>query len=127
MIFMSRQGLRVMGVPEDVAPDAPKHAWAPTRAFGRAVALVGVFLLAAVFLRRPVMVALAAPIAIGAAIGLWPRPQGPPTVRISSRSPRLPEGDDIDTTIDIGNPEPFRYDLVVLRLDASPWLRIKHG
>ena len=45
--------------------------WVPTRAFGRMVLLTGFLLVLAVFLRRPDLVVLAAPLAIGAALGRW--------------------------------------------------------
>ena len=43
--------------------------WTPTRAFGRAVLVVGLLLFGAVLLRRVDLVVLAAPFALGAALG----------------------------------------------------------
>ena len=65
--------------------EAEPARWVPTRAFGRAVLLVGLLLLVAVFTQRPDLVVIAAPIAIGAAIGLWRRPHARPSVRLSDR------------------------------------------
>ena len=66
--------------------------WVPTRAFGRMVLLTGFLLVLAVFLRRPDLVVLAAPLAIGAALGLWRRPQAAPAVRVTTPTPAVSEG-----------------------------------
>lgn len=98
--------------------------WTPTRAFGRAVFLVGLFVLLAIFTRRADLVVLAAPLAIGAAIGLWHRPQATPDIRLGVEEATLAEGGAMVATIDVTNPDPIRYDLVVARISTPPWLRL---
>jgi uncharacterized protein (DUF58 family) len=105
---------------------SPEHAtqWLPTRAFGRAVFLVGLLLLVAVFTRRPDIVVLAAPIAIGAALGLWHRPRTAPQVQLGIEDSVLAESGTVRATIDITNHDSLRYDLVVARLSSDRWLRM---
>lgn len=98
--------------------------WLPTRAFGRAVLLVALLTLAAVFTRRPDLVVLAAPIAIGAALGLWHRPRSAPEVHLRLNDNVQAEGGALRGSIDITNHDKLRYDLVVARLSAEPWLRM---
>jgi uncharacterized protein (DUF58 family) len=98
--------------------------WSPTRALGRAVLLVALFALVAVFTRRPDMVVLAAPIAIGAALGLWRRPRSAPQAHLTLHDPVLAESSSLRGSIDIANHDQMRYDLVVARLTAAPWLRM---
>ena len=100
--------------------------WVSTRAFGRMVLLTGFLLVLAVFLRRPDLVVLAAPLAIGAALGLWRRPQAAPAVRVTTPTPAVSEGADLNASMTITNHDPIRYDLVVARLQHSRWLEIKH-
>jgi uncharacterized protein (DUF58 family) len=100
--------------------------WTPTKAFGRAVLLVGLLLFAAVLLRRVDLVVLAAPFAIGAAVGVWRRPEAPPEVAVEVSETVLSEGQPIAGRVDVGNPDPVGYHLVVVRTTASPWLRIPH-
>lgn len=110
---------------EPVEP--PIAGWAPTKAFGRAVFIVGLLLLIAVFTRRPDLVVLAAPIAIGAALGLWHRPRAIPVVRLRTRTPTVVEGEPIGSVIEVSNLDPIRYDLVVARLAAPRLLKLRHG
>jgi uncharacterized protein (DUF58 family) len=102
----------------------PPGAWLPTRALGRAILLVGVLLLAAVFTGRSDLVVLAAPVAIGAAIGLRRRPRERPDVRLTVAGHAVGEGGDINASIDVTNYDELRYDLVVARLTADRWLRV---
>jgi uncharacterized protein (DUF58 family) len=101
--------------------------WTPTRALGRAVLVVGVLIAAAVLLQRVDLVVLAAPFAIGGALGLWRRPVAVPTVRIAVGSDVLTEGRPVRARVSVGNPDRIGYDLVVLRTAASPWLKFPNA
>lgn len=101
--------------------------WSPTRALGRAVLVVGVLLFVAVLLRRTDLVVLAAPFALGAAIGVWRRPEEVPVVRVEVASEVLSEGRPVHARLSVGNADPIGYDLVVLRTVTSPWLRLRHS
>ncbi|HEY1488982.1 MAG TPA: DUF58 domain-containing protein, partial [Micromonosporaceae bacterium] len=103
-------------------PNPPR--WLSTRALGRAVVVVGLLLLAAIFTGRPDLVVLAAPVAIGAGVGLWRRPSNLPEAQIDVSDPIVGEGGEIRASIDITNHDAMRYDLVVARLSADRWLRI---
>lgn len=109
------------------AEEAEPARWVPTRAFGRAVLLVGLLLLIAVFTQRPDLVVIAAPIAIGAAIGLWRRPHARPSVRLSAADQTLPETGSLFASIDLMNRDELRYDLVVVRLAIDPWLILREA
>ncbi len=98
--------------------------WLPTRAFGRAVLLVALFSLGAVFARRPDLIVLAAPIAIGASLGLWRRPRAAPEVHLGLHDPVLAESGTLRGSIDVTNHDELRYDLVIARLSSDPWLRM---
>jgi uncharacterized protein (DUF58 family) len=98
--------------------------WTPTRAFGRALLLVGLLLFDAVLLRRVDLVVLAAPFALGAALGVWRRPEVPPELRVEVAERVLTEGQPVEGRVDVANRDPVGYDLVVVRATASPWLRI---
>jgi len=102
-------------------------AWTPTRAFGRAVMFIGILLLTGLFTRRPDLVVIAAPFAVGAAAGLWHRPRTIPRVRLSAGDAASLEGAEITSAIDVDNADPVRYDLVVARLEAHWSLRLRHG
>jgi uncharacterized protein (DUF58 family) len=105
---------------------AQSEHWSATRAFGRTVLVVAVLLLAGVLLGRVDLVVLAAPFAIGAALGLWRRPYELPVVSVRGTDDLLAEGDEVDATLSVGNPDPVPIDLVVLRTGASPYLRLRH-
>jgi len=100
--------------------------WSPTRAFGRAVLVVGVLLFAAILLSRVDLVVLAAPFALGAALGVWRRPGSLPALRLGVAAEALSEGRPVHATISVGNADPVGYDLVVVRISASPFLRVPH-
>jgi uncharacterized protein (DUF58 family) len=102
----------------------PPARWLPTRAFGRAIVLVGTLLLAALFTGRADLVVIAAPVAIGASIGLWRRPVGQPEVQLKLIDKTVGEGGEIGASIDVTNYDRLRYDLVVARVSADRWLRI---
>jgi uncharacterized protein (DUF58 family) len=99
--------------------------WTPTRAFGRAVLVVGTLLIVAIFVRRVDLIVLAAPIAIGAALGLWHRPHAAPVVRLDMPERNLGEGAELTAKVDIGNDDPVQYDLVVAWVQTVPWLRLR--
>jgi uncharacterized protein (DUF58 family) len=110
------------------APPPPsQELWQPTKAFGRAVLVCGVLLLLAALLGRFDLVVLAAPVALGAAYGLIRRPGRLPTVELSTSDAVAVEGAPVDLTLGAGNPERAGYDLMLVRLRTSPWVRLRHG
>lgn len=121
----------VIDMPDRPADEAPEvdvtSGWVPTRAFGRMVLVTSALLVGAIFLRRPDLVVLAAPFAIGAALGLWRRPHAAPGVRVTAGTPAVVEGDSLETSMMITNHDPIRYDLVVARLRHSRWLDVRHS
>ncbi|MET0425555.1 MAG: DUF58 domain-containing protein [Actinoplanes sp.] len=100
--------------------------WAPTRALGRSVLLTGLLLLLGVALGRVDLVLLAAPFAIGAAIALRRMPQAAPELTINADEEHLVEGGEVTASVTVSNPDVLLYDLVVLRVRTSPWLRMEH-
>jgi uncharacterized protein (DUF58 family) len=101
--------------------------WVPTRALGRSVLLTGLLLLLGVALGRVDLVLLAAPFAIGAAIGLRRMPHSAPELTITADEEHVVEGGEVDAAVTISNPDVIGYDLVVLRTRTSPWLRLEHA
>jgi uncharacterized protein (DUF58 family) len=117
-----------------VPPSAPAAdeawaapAWVPTRALGRTVLLTGLLLVLGVALGRVDLVLLAAPFAIGAAIGLRRMPRSAPELEISADSEHLVEGGRVDAGLTVTNPDVIGYDLVVLRTRTSPWLELRQA
>ncbi len=116
-----------------VPPDQPRHLrdalrrWAPTRAFGRTVLVVGLLLVMAVVLGRADLVVLAAPFAMGAALGIWRRPSRLPLVQAWLGADFIGEGGQVPARLSVANPDELRYDLLVLRTAISPWLVVPHG
>jgi uncharacterized protein (DUF58 family) len=119
-----------------VPPAAPGEArhladalrrWAPTRALGRAVFVAGLVLIVAVVLGRVDLVVLAAPFALGLALGVWRRPSRLPTVRVDLGADFAGEGGKVPATLSVGNHDTVAYDLVVVRTALSPWLHVPHG
>ncbi len=108
------------------APEAPA-GWAPTRAFGRAVLLSGLFILLGVALGRVDLVVLAAPFAIGATLGLRRLPRAAPAVRVVAGEQNLVEGGLVNAALTVTNPDVISYDLVVVRTAMSPWLELEHA
>lgn len=101
--------------------------WAPTRAFGRAVLLTGLLLVAGVLLGRVDLIVLAVPFALGTAYAMRRRPGAPPQVVVTAEDNYLVEGGRISGDITVTNPEPVDYDLVLVRSLVSPWLRIEQA
>lgn len=109
----------------EVEPE--EEHWAPTRAFGRAVLLTGLLLVAAIVLGRADLVVLAAPIALSVAFGLTRRPTGSPGLRLSTVESFPVEGGDLGATVEAENQDVAGYDLAVLRVQHSRWLRLVDG
>jgi uncharacterized protein (DUF58 family) len=114
-------------------PGEPRHLadalrrWAPTRALGRAVLITGLQLIVAVVLGRVDLVVLAAPFALGLALGLWRRPSRLPTVRIELGADFAGEGGRVPAALSVRNHDMVAYDLVVVRTAISPWLHVPRG
>jgi uncharacterized protein (DUF58 family) len=106
---------------------ADPDRWSPTRALGRTVLVVGLALFAAILLRRVDLVVLAAPFALGAALGVWRRPEALPAVRVDVAAEALSEGRAVHARLSVGNPDPVGYDLVVARTAVSRWLRLPNA
>ncbi|GAB3139531.1 hypothetical protein GCM10027290_08870 [Micromonospora sonneratiae] len=98
--------------------------WGPTRAFGRAVLLTGVLLVAGVLLGRIDLIVLAVPFALGTAYAMRQRPSAVPQIRVDADDDHVVEGGPITGEISVVNPETTGYDLVLVRSLVSNWLRI---
>jgi uncharacterized protein (DUF58 family) len=104
-----------------------QHPWAPTRALGRAVLVVGLLLVLAAGLGRLDLVLLAMPFALGTAWSLRRRPQQPPRATIALTPGPFVEGSEISAELRVDNPADTDLDLAVLRVRHSPWLRLVRG
>ncbi|MFI5935570.1 DUF58 domain-containing protein [Actinoplanes sp. NPDC051494] len=119
--------LRAAVPPREAAADegwAPP-VWVPTRALGRTVLLTGLFLVLGVALGRVDLVLLAAPFAIGAAVGLRRMPHSAPELRIEANEDHIVEGGEVGAGLTVANPDVINYDLVVVRTRTSPWLELE--
>src|SRR6266536_2233 len=82
------------------SPERARHLaealrrWTPTQALGRVD-----------------LVVLAAPFALGAALGIWRRPQRVPAVRVATDAEFLTEGGDLAAVLTVGNLDEVPYDL----------------
>src|SRR6266536_373794 len=85
--------------------------WTPTQALARAVLLVGLLLVGAMLLGRVDLVVLAAPFALGAALGIWRRPARVPAVRVATDAEFLTEGGELAAVLTVGNLDEVPYDL----------------
>lgn len=112
------------GDPDDAVP---ADYWGPTRALGRAVLVAGLLLVAAMLLGRAELVVLAAPLALSVAFGLARRPLGAPGLRLSTVESFPVEGGDLGATVEVENRDVVGYDLVVVRVQHSHWLRLGDG
>jgi uncharacterized protein (DUF58 family) len=112
-------------VSEDDGWAAP--VWVPTRALGRAVLLTGLLLVLGVAFGRVDLVLLAAPFAVGAAVGLRRMPRSAPEVTIGADEEHLVEGGPVAAALTVANPDVISYDLVVVRTRSSPWLKLAHA
>jgi uncharacterized protein (DUF58 family) len=123
---MSSEALLRAAVPPPAVDDPwPGPAWVPTRALGRTVLLTGLLLVLGVALGRVDLVLLAAPFAIGAALGLRRMPRSAPEVLIDADSEHLVEGGRVTASLTVTNPDVVPYDLVVVRTRTSPWLKLE--
>jgi uncharacterized protein (DUF58 family) len=100
-------------------------AWVPTRALGRTVLLTGLLLVLGVALGRVDLVLLAAPFAIGAAIGLRRMPRSAPELTVNAADEHIVEGGSVGAGFTVTNPDVISYDLVVVRIRTSPWLELQ--
>ncbi len=100
-------------------------AWVPTRALGRTVLLTGLLLVLGVALGRVDLVLLAAPFAVGAAIGLRRMPRSAPEVAVEATDEHIVEGGGVGAGLTVTNPDVIPYDLVVVRTRTSPWLELR--
>ena len=101
--------------------------WVPTRALGRAVLVAGFLLFGAVLFGRADLVVLAAPLALSVAIGLMRRPTSTPGLRLSTVETLPVEGGELGATIEVDNSDTAGYDLAVLRVQHSSWLKLADG
>ncbi|WP_425455233.1 DUF58 domain-containing protein [Allorhizocola rhizosphaerae] len=113
--------------PADAVQAVEEEQWVPTRAFGRAVLICGLVLLIAVLLGRADLVVLAAPLALSVAFGLGRRPSGTPGLRLSTVETLPVEGGDMGATVEVENRDRVGYDLTVLQVQHSPWLKLADG
>ncbi|MEV6598062.1 DUF58 domain-containing protein [Actinoplanes sp. NPDC051346] len=115
--------------PDEAAVDESwaSPAWVPTRALGRTVLLTGLLLVLGVAFGRVDLVLLAAPFAIGAAVGLRRMPRSAPELTIEADEDHLVEGGAVAASVTVGNPDVIAYDLVVVRTRTSPWLRLEEA
>jgi uncharacterized protein (DUF58 family) len=100
-------------------------AWVPTRALGRTVLLTGLLLVLGVALGRVDLVLLAAPFAVGAAIGLRRMPRSAPELTVDATEEHIVEGGSVGAGLTVTNPDAIPYDLVVVRTRTSPWLELR--
>jgi len=100
-------------------------AWVPTRALGRTVLLTGLLLVLGVALGRVDLVLLAAPFAVGAAIGLRRMPRSAPELTVDATEEHIVEGGSVGAGLTVTNPDVIPYDLVVVRTRTSPWLELR--
>jgi uncharacterized protein (DUF58 family) len=101
--------------------------WAPTRALGRAILVCGVLIMLAVILGRLDLVVLAAPFAVGVAVGLRRRPTREPEVAVELTQDEAEEGGGFSIALQTSNRDTVPYDLAVSRLTFSSWLDIRRG
>src|SRR3954451_1416113 len=112
------------------APPVPRLTtvdWLPTRAFGRAVLVAGLLLFAGVLTGRYDLVVLAAPFALGTALSLRRRPRQAPVPSLSAVENAVAEGDRFGLRVSVANHDPAGLDMVLVRLEIPPWLRVDHG
>jgi uncharacterized protein (DUF58 family) len=98
---------------ERVARTGPAR-WRPTLALARAVVVGAALLLLAVLLRRPDLVVLAAPLLLGAGIGLARRPFAGPSIRMRVPPDALLEGG--HATVEVSVDAPDGVDIAVVEL-----------
>lgn len=100
-------------------------SWRPTAALSRAVGTGAALLLAAVLLRRPDLVVLAAPLLIGTAVAVARRPRSGPDVHLAAPAEALLEGDPVVVTATVSAADGL--DVAAVALAVPPWLRAENG
>jgi uncharacterized protein (DUF58 family) len=101
--------------------------WVPTRALGRAVLVAGLLLFGAILFGRTDLVVLAAPLALSVAFGLIRRPSSTPGLRLSTVESLPVEGGELGATVEVDNRDTAGYDIAVLRVQHSSWLKLVDG
>ncbi|SNY28027.1 DUF58 domain-containing protein [Paractinoplanes atraurantiacus] len=119
--------LRSAVPPPSPADATAGPAWVPTRALGRAVLLTGLLLVLGVALGRVDLVLLAAPFAIGVAVGLRRMPKSFPELTVQADQEYLVEGGQVEASVTVSNPDEISYDLVVVRVRTSRWLNLEQS
>src|SRR3982751_1064223 len=109
--------LRAAVPPAAVPDEEVVPAWVTAPALARTVLLTGLLLVLGVALGRVDLVLLAAPFAVGAAIGLRRMPRAAPEVGIEfdDDGTILVEGGSVTAGLTVTNPDVIPYDLVVVR------------
>jgi uncharacterized protein (DUF58 family) len=123
-----RQSRRMRAAEEHaVLAEARRHTaaagvpgWRPTLALTRAVVVGGVLLLLAVLLRRADLVVLAAPLLLGAGLGLAARPTEGPVVSLAAPAEALLEGG--RATVAVTVDAPGGLDVAAIELALPPGL-----
>jgi uncharacterized protein (DUF58 family) len=101
--------------------------WLPTKAFGRAVLLTGLALVAAALLGRFDLIVIVAPVVLGAGLAIARRPSAAPTVELAVADPVTVEGSAVGVRLGAGNPGQGAYDLMLVRLRTPVWVSLRHG
>jgi uncharacterized protein (DUF58 family) len=91
------------------------------------VLLVGLLIFVAALTGRVDLVVLAAPFALGTALSLRRRPGSVPQVVLWQTEPIVAEGNEIEAGVAVANPDPVGLHLALVRVQMSPWLRVRHG
>ena len=86
--------------------------------------LTGLLLVLGVALGRVDLVLLAAPFAIGVAMGLRRRPSAAPQVVVEADDAYVVEGGEVAAALTVVNPDDVGYDVVVVRTRVAPWLEL---
>ncbi|GAB7040484.1 hypothetical protein JCM9533A_43340 [Catenuloplanes niger JCM 9533] len=117
-------------VPPAVAASPPGEepetspVWVPTRALSRAIMLAGLLLVIGVVLGRTDVVLLATPFVIGTAVSLRRRPAAAPDLALTIEAVNRVEGGDVVAELEVINRDRVDYDLVLVRVRRSRWLRV---
>jgi uncharacterized protein (DUF58 family) len=100
--------------------------WRPTPALERAVVLLGGFALLGIVLRRPDLIVLAGPFAVGTAVALATRSRRPPPAELSLDPPALMESDTLTVQVHFDPGTDGAADAVAVWLPAG-WFRSHQG
>src|SRR3954468_19858089 len=94
----------------DPAYGEDQLVWVTTRALGRTVLLTGLLLVLGVALGRVDLVLLAAPLAVGAAIGMRRMPRAVPELTVDADDEHVVEGGRVTAGLTVTNPDVIAYD-----------------